>query len=168
MKSYQNLENKDYFTNSHEDYMRRAYRLQMEGRVDDAIECYHKSIAIRPTAEAHTFLGWALSFKSNFKEAIDECQKAIEIDPDFGNAPVSLAGYLIQLGRLEEAIIYLKAAMKCKRYTTPHFPHYNLGRIYERQGYWFEAKYEYEQALEIEPSYSLASDAWYKLVALLQ
>ena len=37
---------------------RAAYRYQMEGKLDRAIEHYQRSIAVYPTAEAHTFLGW--------------------------------------------------------------------------------------------------------------
>jgi hypothetical protein len=34
-----------------------AYRYQMEGELDRAIERYQRSIEAHPTAEAHTFLG---------------------------------------------------------------------------------------------------------------
>ncbi len=40
---------------------RAAYRYQMEGELDRAIEDYQRSIAVYPTAEAHTFLGWTAS-----------------------------------------------------------------------------------------------------------
>ncbi|NIO09761.1 MAG: tetratricopeptide repeat protein, partial [Deltaproteobacteria bacterium] len=38
-----------------------------------------------PTAEAYTFLGWTYSFMGQLNEAIEECQRAITLDPDFGN-----------------------------------------------------------------------------------
>ena len=37
-----------------------AYRYQMEGELDRAIDRYQRSIDVCPTAEAHTFLGWTL------------------------------------------------------------------------------------------------------------
>ncbi len=46
-----------------------AYRHQMEGELDRAIEIYRRSIAVYPTAEAHTFLGWTLSFQGRLEEA---------------------------------------------------------------------------------------------------
>ena len=64
--------------------MRLAYTQQMNGHLNDAIELYRKSISIFPTAEAYTFLGWTYSFKGDFDAAIEECKRAIEIDPDFG------------------------------------------------------------------------------------
>ena len=53
-----------------------AYRYQMEGELDRAIECYRRSIEAHPTAEAHTFLGWAMSFQGRFEEATEECLRA--------------------------------------------------------------------------------------------
>src|SRR2546430_7197875 len=48
-------------------------------------DLYQQSIDVHPTAEAHTFLGWTLSFQGRLEEATRECLKAIEVDPDFGN-----------------------------------------------------------------------------------
>ncbi len=150
-----------------QEFLQKAYRLQMSGHLQEAIENYRASIAIVPTAEAHTFLGWAHSFLGDYEQAIEECKTAISIDPEFGNPYNDIGAYLIQRGDTDEAIPYLELAMKAKRYATPHFPHYNLGRILERRGDWFEALAEYEQALEIEPGYTLAKDAYYRLMALM-
>ena len=46
------------------------------------MERYQRSIDVYPTAEAHTFLGWALSVQGRLDEATDECRRAIEIDPN--------------------------------------------------------------------------------------
>ncbi|HET9135736.1 MAG TPA: tetratricopeptide repeat protein [Candidatus Kapabacteria bacterium] len=166
MKALTNIENLPPKEKAQE-YLQRAYKLQMAGKLDEAIENYETSISILPTAEAHTFLGWAYSFLGNYDKAIDECKMAIDIDPDFGNPYNDIGAYLIQSGDTEEAIPFLELAMKAKRYATPHFPHYNLGRILERRGDWFEALGEYEEALELEPSYTLAKDAYYRLLSLM-
>ena len=150
-----------------QEFLQKAYRLQMSGHLQEAIENYRASIAIVPTAEAHTFLGWAHSFLGDYDQAIEECKTAISIDPEFGNPYNDIGAYMIQKGDPDEAIPYLELAMKARRYATPHFPHYNLGRILERRGDWFEALGEYEQALEIEPGYTLAKDAYYRLMALM-
>ncbi len=150
-----------------QEFLQRAYRLQMSGHLNEAIENYKKSIEVLPTAEAHTFLGWAYSFLGDYESAISECRNAIDLDPDFGNPYNDIGAYLIQQGDLDEAIPYLELAMKAKRYATPHFPHYNYGRILERRGLWFEALGEYKTSLDLEPNYSLAKDAFYRLQALL-
>ncbi len=150
-----------------QEYLQRAYKLQMAGRLDEAIENYEASISEVPTAEAYTFLGWAHSFLGDYELAIEECKMAIDIDPDFGNPYNDIGAYLIQRGDTDEAIPFLELAMKAKRYATPHFPHYNLGRILERRGDWFEALDEYQVALELEPTYTLAKDAYYRLLSAM-
>jgi tetratricopeptide (TPR) repeat protein len=150
-----------------QEYLQKAYRLQMSGHLQEAIENYKASIELHPTAEAHTFLGWAYSFLGEYDTAIEECKVAIGIDPEFGNPYNDIGAYLIQRGDTEEAIPYLELAIKAKRYATPHFPHYNMGRILERRGDWFEALDEYRTALEIEAGYTLAKDAYYRLLALM-
>ncbi len=35
-----------------------GYELQTQGLWAEAMACYRQSIALHPTAEAHTFLGW--------------------------------------------------------------------------------------------------------------
>ena len=45
-------------------------RLQLEGDLDAAIDCYDQSIAVFPTAEAHTFRAWAYSFQNRLDDAI--------------------------------------------------------------------------------------------------
>jgi Tfp pilus assembly protein PilF len=123
----------------------------MRRRVDDAIECYRRSIEVCPTAEAHTFLGWALSWQGNVHEAIAECEHAIVVDPDFGNPYNDIGAYLIELGRLDEAVPWLERAKSAKRYESRHFPHVNLGRVYAAQRQVTRAIEELEQAVELRP-----------------
>src|SRR5262247_581238 len=132
--------------------MREAYRLQMEGALDDAIRCYHESIALHPTAEAHTFLGWAMSFQGRLEEATAECLKAIEVDPDFGNPYNDIGVYLMQQDKLEEAIPWLERAKQAPRYEPRQFPFMNLGRIYLKQGRWWEALKQFEAAVRLAPT----------------
>src|SRR5713226_8352840 len=61
----------------------------LRGDLERAIELYTKSLGLYPTAEAYTFRGWAYSFQGRVGEAIEECKKAIAVDPTFGNGTVS-------------------------------------------------------------------------------
>jgi len=136
-----------------------AYRVQMEGKLEEAVRLYRESIASRPTAEAHTFLGWTYSFQGKYEEAIAECQKAIAVDPEFGNPYNDIGAYLIGLGRLDEAIPWLERATRARRYEAYHYPHFNLGRVYLSKGMLKKALEEFQQALAIEPKYTLARQA---------
>jgi tetratricopeptide (TPR) repeat protein len=136
-----------------------AYRLHMAGDVDAAIARYQESIASRPTAEAHTFLGWALSFIDRLDDAIAECKKAIAVDPDFGNPYNDIGSYLLKQGKLDDAIPWLEQAINAKRYEPRHYPHCNLGRIYWAKGMLNRAISELERALELEPTSRFAQGA---------
>ena len=148
-------------------YWRQGYERQMVCEVDEAIDLYRKSIAVLPTAEAHTFLGWAYSFQGRLEEAIAECRTAIEIDPEYGNPYNDIGVYLMEQERLEEAVPYLERAMRATRYECPFFPHFNLGRIYEKKGHWLKAMGEYREALRLNPGYELAAQALHRLQAML-
>ncbi|OGP30569.1 MAG: hypothetical protein A2038_04980 [Deltaproteobacteria bacterium GWA2_57_13] len=137
----------------------QAYRCQMEGELDEAIRLYRSSIECCPTAEAHTFLGWTYSFQGSYEAAIEECKKAIAVDPDFGNPYNDIGAYLINLGRQEEAIPWLERAIGAKRYEAYHFPHCNLGRVYLAKGMLKKALEEFEKALAIDPTYTFARQA---------
>ena len=139
-----------------------GYLLHLLGNYEAAIESFRASIAVLPTAEAHTFLGWSLSHLGRIEEAIAQCKIAIELDPDFGNPYNDIGVYLIDLGRPEEAIPWLHKAIAAKRYCCYQFPHYNLGRVLLAQGRIEDARRSFERALEIDPQYLPA------LVGLLQ
>ncbi len=155
-----------------------AYQAQMEGDYDRAVELYQSSLELYPTAEAHTFLGWTYHFQGKLDEAIAECKRAIEIDPEFGNPYNDIGAYLIELGRFEEAIPWLERATEARRYEPRHFPHYNLGRASEARRYeprhfphynlgraylgremYGQAMRCFQEALEVEPRYSAARQA---------
>lgn len=143
--------------------LQQAYRAQMEGSLDRAVALYRESIALYPTAEAHTFLGWTFHYQGKIDEAIAECKRAIEIDPDFGNPYNDIGAYLIGLERYDEAIPWLELAIQAKRYEPRHFPHFNLGRAYLAKSHYNRAREQFQLALEIEPDYTLAREALVKL-----
>jgi tetratricopeptide (TPR) repeat protein len=149
------------------EYIRKAYEYQMNGQLDEAVKNYKFSIELHPTAEAHTYLGWAYSIMGNLEDAIAECKKAIDIDPDFGNPYNDIGSYLIQLGEIDEAIIWLELALKSKRYANYHFAYLNLGKAYELKGMWFEALEQYKRAMEIEPNYEQAQMMYYRLQGMM-
>ena len=136
--------------------LREAYQAQMDGDLGRAVKLYRESIALHPTAEGHTFLGWTYHMQGKTEEAIEECKRAIAVDPDFGNPYNDIGAYLIDLKRLDEAIPWLEMAMQAKRYEPRHFPYYNLGRICLFKGHLNRARELFQKSLEIEPRYLLA------------
>jgi len=128
----------------------------LAGDLAGAIHLYQASIAEQPTAEAHTFLGWVYSFERRYEAAIAECKRAILVDPTFGNPYNDIGCYLMELGRADDAIPWLKQALQATRYEAAHFPHVNLARVYEKKGEVLDALAEYGRALEKLPGYAPA------------
>jgi len=129
----------------------RAMKHQMAREFDDAIRLYKESIAIYPTADAHTYLGWAYSFIGRVNEAIAQCEIAIQLDPEFGNPYNDIGVYLMQQQRFDDAIPWLERAKAARRYEPRHFPFINLGRIYLTKGMIQKALEEFGGALKINP-----------------
>jgi tetratricopeptide (TPR) repeat protein len=153
--------------NRAEELWRQAYSQQRQGQLAEAIALYQASLETYPTAEAHTFLGWTYSFLGRYEDAIAECRKAIEVDPDFGNPYNDIGVYLLDTGRPREALPWLLKATQAARYEVPHYPWLNLGRVYEQIGPLLEALECYRYALELEPNYPAAKEALRDLLARL-
>ena len=129
----------------------KAMRHQMAQEFEDAIRVYKESIALYPTADAHTYLGWAYSFVGRLNEAIAQCEIAIQLDPEFGNPYNDIGVYLMQQQRFDDAIPWLEQAKSATRYEPRHFPFINLGRIYLTKGMIQKALEEFGGALKINP-----------------
>jgi tetratricopeptide (TPR) repeat protein len=121
---------------------------QSRGLLGEAVQAYQLSIRTHPTAEAYTFLAWTFSWMNQYETAIDEAKKAIALDPDYGNPYNDIGSYLIDLGRIDEA-------MEARRYTTPHFPHLNLADVWIQKEQWRKALGACERALLLVPDQPL-------------
>jgi tetratricopeptide (TPR) repeat protein len=150
------------------DLLKEAYQYQVGGDYDMAVELYKRSLDLHPTAEAYTYLGWTYRYQGKLDEAIAECKKAIQIDPEFGNPYNDIGAYLIEKGEYDEALPWLERALHTRRYESYHFPHYNLGRAYMAKELYGKARYHFEQALKLVPDYSPAKEGLEKVRRKLQ
>jgi len=148
-------------------FFQEGYRHQMSGDLDAAVDSYRRSIELYPTAEAHTFLGWAYSFQGKIDEAIRECEVAIQIDPDFGNPYNALGVYLMEKREYEAAIPWLVKAMQAKRYEPRHYPHINMARVCAKRGKIDEAIAELRKALQLEANHLGARRELHRLIGML-
>jgi len=148
--------------------LKEAYQYQVGGEYEMAVELYKRSLDLHPTAEAYTFLGWTYGYQGKIDDAIAECKKAIQLDPDFGNPYNDIGAYLIQMGKYDEAFPWLERALNSKRYESYHDPHYNLGRAYMAKEMYGKARQHFEQALEICENYGPAKEGLKSLRLKLQ
>jgi len=149
------------------EFFERAYQFQMQGELEFAVTLYRRSIELRPTAEAYTFLGWTYRFLGRLDDAIAECKKAIEVDPTFGNPYNDIGAYLIEQEKYQEAIPWLEKATSSARYQHYHFPWFNLGRAYAYLEQYSNARRCFENAVDIEPEYTLAEQALQRVKLLV-
>ena len=134
---------------------RRGYRAQILGDYAAAVELYIKSVALCPTAEAHVLLGSAYRLLGKREEAIAECKRAVEIDPELGDPYNEIGDYLFDLKRFDDAIPWFERAVEAKRYKARHIAYFNLGRVHVAKGLLNAACEYFQQALDIEPRYAL-------------
>lgn len=134
--------------------VQEAMNHQMAEELDEAIGLYKRSIALFPTADAHTYLGWAYSLQGRIDDAIAQCEIAIKLDPEFGNPYNDIGVYLMQQQRLDDAVPWLEKAKQAKRYEPRHFPYLNLGRVYFAKGMLQKALEEFRGALRLNPGNS--------------
>lgn len=148
-------------------HFQQAYEAHMQGRLEEAAAHYRRSIALHPTAEAHTFLGWVYSHQGRPHDAIAQCKMAIEVDPEFGNPYNDIGAYLIEMGREDEAVEWLERAKRAPRYEPRHYPYFNRARVHVKRHEILEAIRELERALTIEPRYVTARRELHRLRGLL-
>lgn len=140
-----------------------AYSSHISGQIDEAIQLYQESLKWCPTAEAYTFLGWAMSSRKEYEKAIEYCKLAIAIDPDYGNPYNDIGAYLIEMGFEDDAIEWLKKAIVAKNYDCRFYSYYNLGKIYEEKNLIVKALTCFENAVKINPDFLAASTELEKL-----
>jgi len=130
-----------------------------------AVVTLTRSIELFPTAEAYTFRGWAYSHLGRVDDAIAECHRAIGVDPTYGNPYNDIGAYLIEQGKLDEAIPWLEQATRAERYEARAFPWANLGRIYAARGDRARAIECFRKALDEQPGYHVARHMLERLIA---
>lgn len=104
-------------------------------------------------ARVHYWIGMAYHLHSNFIVAIDEYEKAIEMNPHFPEPHFNLGCiYHISLGNLRPAIIEYKKAIE----VNPNYleAHLNLGSVYHHQGDLTGAIKEFKAVLTLDPSHA--------------
>ena len=139
----------------------QAYRHQRSGRLDEAILLYRQSLDLVPTPLAHTYLGSAYGAQGLLDEALAECRRAIELDPDVGLPYHDIAIYLSLQGYLDDSLEWLEKAKRAPRSPRSfrHLPYLSQGRVLMALGQRSRALEEFRAALELDPGNPVAASA---------
>jgi len=133
--------------------------LQDQGKLEEAIEAYNKSLAIKPDyAEAYYNMGNALKVQGKLEEAIEAYNKVLAIKPDYAEAHHNKGNALKDQGKLEEAIEAYNKALAIK----PDYAetYNNMGNALQEQGKLEEAIDAYNKSLAIKPDFA---EAYYNM-----
>ncbi|HSH37945.1 MAG TPA: tetratricopeptide repeat protein, partial [Chthoniobacterales bacterium] len=140
------------------------------GEMDAARTQFETAIRIRserqrsrydfPLAVMHSSLGSVLQREQRMEEALAHFRRAIQLQPDYGQAYDNLAATLAEIGRPQEALAVLRQA-------TAEQPenagaHVGIGTLLLQAGSEEEAVAAYEKALAIAPRATTALNnlAW--------
>lgn len=123
------------------------------GNVSRALELAQRSLRECETARAHIVVGWGLCASGKLDEAIAQCNKAIELEPEWGDGYNELAQCLLERGDYDGALPYLEKAVKAKYSDTFHHAHFNLARVFMSRGMLLRAAEAFRESLRIDPGF---------------
>ena len=124
--------------------------LAEEGRLNEALACYDRALAIRPDVpELLNNRGNALCNLGLPDEAETSLRRALGLRPEFANAHYNLGNVLLDLWRPEDA----EASFPEDPLLRPQNAkaHHNLGYLYHRLGRFDEAQGVFRAALRLYP-----------------
>jgi len=100
---------------------------------------------------SHALMSFLYLLKREYENAIESGKRSVEIQPNGAMVHMIFGGTLSYAGRVDEAIVYLKRAIRLNPFP-PWFYYYNLGRCYLQNGQYEDAIMEYKKALQRTPN----------------
>ena len=101
-------------------------------------------------AEAHLYMGNALSRAGKLQDAVGQFEQALRIMPDYAEAQSNLGFALQRMGKFQDAIGHYNQALRLNPNLA--MTHNNLALVLEHVGKLQDAIGQYEQALRIDPN----------------
>lgn len=124
--------------------------LEREGKIDDAISLFEKSLQLRPDQiEGRNNLGSAFLSRGKIEDAMAQYQSAMKLNPKIATTHYNVANVLDQQGKTNEAIAEYREALRLN----PNYAdaHNNLGCMLVLEGKRDEGMAHFREALEYKP-----------------
>ncbi len=138
-------------------YFNKANESKKNGDFITAIQNYRLSISNFPTIDAHLNLSSVLGKKGKYKEAIEECFSALNIDSTEHSTYNYIGYYLVKQKKYYEAKIWLDEALTFNENINKHLTYFNLGIVHEKIGDWYKSIEMFNNALKIKPDFKKAT-----------
>lgn len=126
--------------------MNFASMLIEDGKYEEAGVHYRKAIEAKPSAEAHSGLGFALNQLGRLDEAAKEHEAAVALDPGLAEVHRNRALTQARLGAYEEAIVSYRRAIAIEPRVSTY---YSLAGVLRSAGRKDEAEAEYRRGREL-------------------
>jgi tetratricopeptide (TPR) repeat protein len=127
-----------------------AVALQEEGRIDEALTHYRRSIGLRADyAPAYSNMGVALRANGRMDDAVAAYERALAVQPDYPDAHYNLANALLDENKPDEAAEHFRIALRSIPGSAG--AHNNLGIALAAEGKLDEAVEQFREALRAEP-----------------
>ena len=124
-----------------------ALKFTEEGLINHAIVSAESSIESKPDiSRTHILLGFLFLEIKETELALQEFQRALELEPGSNDAKTGLGKAYILQGNVDVAIDVLTAAVKAN--PNPQTAYYELGRAYEIKGEKDKASEMYKKAID--------------------
>ena len=121
------------------------------GDFEAAAGHFQASVAIEPTAEIYSDLGFAKARLGRSDEALADYRKALALDPECASAHINLAVTSVQSGDLAAAESHYRKATAVQPTAQTHN---GLGYVLAQQGRTGEAIAEYRKAIAADPKFA--------------
>lgn len=139
-------------------YNLRAYALEQQGRLEEALSDLNKAASLDPAdAMVQNALGLCLTRLERWQDALAAFRKAIHLAPDFHLAHFNLATTLERTGRLDDARGAYIRTHELDPNAAPPLAY--LAALASRRAAWTEAEEWAEKALQRDPKSHLAITA---------
>lgn len=136
-------------------YFSLGYGLDKQGKLDEALSYYMKSLEINPGYKnAHNNIGFILARRGKTEAAIDHYQAELRLFPENADTHNNLANALSDQARLAKAAIHYRLALSIN----PEHAnaHYNFGNLLLRQARFKDALAHSAEAIRINPNFAEA------------
>ena len=127
-----------------------------------------RAVANKTRAEEIKARGNSLFGKKEYKDAVEQYDKALELDPTNHVVYSNRAAALIELGQFEEAVESARACVKCsggRRYAKGYF---RLGLALFKMGKAKESAFNLRRAKELEPDLQGVDEVLFRAVGMAE